>query len=67
MLPFNNTQQVNKMILQLDQANMNQLITQATTLNISVKTHIKNILKTHNNNNQMIIKEIDNNDTVNRK
>lgn len=55
------------MILQLDQANMNQLITQATTLNISVKTHIKNILKTHNNNNQMIIKEIDNNDTVNRK
>lgn len=54
------------MILQLDQVNMNQLITEATTLNISVKTHIKNILKTHNNN-QMIIKEIDNNATVNRK
>lgn len=52
------------MILQLDQVNMNQLITEATILNISVKTHIKNILKTHNN--KMIIKEIDNNDSTTR-
>lgn len=48
------------MILQLDQTNMALLLDEANSLNLSVKTHIKNILKTHNN--KMIIKEIPHND-----
>lgn len=47
------------MILQLDQETMGALIDEANSLNLSVKTHIKNILKTHNN--KMIIKEIPHN------
>lgn len=48
------------MILQLDQVTMTLLIEEATSLNVSVKTHIKNILKDHNN--KMIIQEIAAND-----
>lgn len=49
------------MILQLDQVTMTLLIEEATSLNVSVKTHIKNILKDHNNK-KMIIQEIAAND-----